>query len=679
MDSYTETLFITDVYAALRHLEFDVQQRNQYMNRRDDYVYGNGLWTTLEIPTGFDHTLYNFLPRVVDIHSSQLMGRNFQIYSTFNKDDLSVIEESDPKYKIATLTNKRKAADADARKRYVDAIIRDNGGFGMFKNGARIGSVYGETVYKMWWDDEDKKIRINLLESPQNYRAGWADTNFRERDFDAYVYQISLAQANRLYSDKLKSYEEFNMSPEGQPFADQAGNGLTSDPLGQQSNTLPIQTRRKMVTVVDLTGYMEGWKTSKAGIEKADRGKESKLSIMLVGGRLVQTIKEEKLMPRYYILPNRVVPRRAWGDSDLPDSALDINATYMERMSDYITLVNKTIFPMYQMKGFDPASMPRKKQRQMLAVSMTQDQSIETVSHQQVGFEYDKLLHELKDAFVRVTGVGRVLFDDPSISPDSNQALMTTLKGVIDIVEDKQARWGPFLTTMFTDCLELASQHVPEMKDIINIEEDWYFYVEWPSVLRREDASYQQIWLNLFNAGVISVETYLEKLGIIDVSEELDRIRDNMKDPVSAAILGKQLGEMAHMTLNKALGIPPWGYVVPKVMLRGDLTPQQEANMAENYQWNEGPYGSSIGPQGMQGTAANDNVINQGFINGDAFSGGMPAGVTPGKPIQPQQPNPTLTPDQNQPGQTASQPGSGQPQPVSPAGAVAQLNQRRGA
>ena len=102
-----------------------------------------------------------------------------------------------------------------------------------------------------------------------------------------------------------------------------------------------------------------------------------------------------------------------------------------------------------------------------------------------------------------------------TINPVSNQALMTTMKGLIDIVEDKQARWTPVLIEMFTEALKLAVYIAPEMKAAIN-EDDWFLKIEWPSVLRREDATYQQMWLNLFNAGVISLETYYEKLGFAE-------------------------------------------------------------------------------------------------------------------------------------------------------------------
>lgn len=610
-----ELEFISDVKDVLASLAPEVQQRNAYMNRRDWYTYGDGLWENLEVEDGFDRTLYNFLPRVVDIHTSQLMGRPFQVYSYWEKDDVSLFSEQDPALGAAVLTNKRKKADADSRKRFVDAIIRDNGGYEIFKQGARLGSVYGLTVYKMWWSDEERKICISLLESPQNYYAGWNSNDFRKRDFDAYVYDISYSDAMRMYGDKLPKDEDFEMS------TDQMGvssNSSTSDPLDQITSgaNLVAQTNRQMVKVIDITGYLDKWGVEGKKVVPVEQGKEKKFSRLIVGGHVVQTITDESKLPKYYTINNRQIPRRAYGESDLPDSALEINATYVERMSDYITLVNKTLFPMIMAKGFEQGSVPKKRQRKMTVSAMGNDQTLEVLNlPNNFGFDYGKILEELKDSFVRVTGISRVLFDDPSVNTDSNQALITTLKGVIDIVEDKQSRWEPALAEMFTDALKLSAKYVPAIKDSIPEDEYWFLYIKWSSVLRKEDASYQQMYLNRMTAGTISLDSYLEAMGTDDVSEEIDRIRDNYQDPVIAAILGNVRQMLAQQTLAEGNPILmaqqaqqlQAGQTAPGQPSNPQLTPDQNGGQSASIPGSGAPTG--VSPQG----AINMNAQNQGY------------------------------------------------------------------
>lgn len=681
---------VSEVKTQLRSLEYDVNLRNEYMNERDRVIYEDGLFEGLEFNDGTDKTLFNYLSRVVDIHTSQLMGRGFQLYSNYNKDDLSSVEmqeapdqpgaegqeQPNPEAaeKLAEAKNKQKQINAETRKKLIDAIIRDNGGLDKFKQGARLGSSYGTTVYKTWWDKAENRYRISLLETPQNYFAGWSDSDFRDRDFDAYVYQISEYQAYKQYGDKLKDGEMFSVSQEGQPI----GNGMTNDPINSVNNSTrgdEKQTGRKMVTVIDVTGSIYGWGIKNSDIVQVEKGKETPFNVLIVGDKIVQTITDPDLLPRYWVVSNREVPRRAWGHSDIPKEAIDVNRTLIEVMSTWITLFHKEIAPTYLAKGFaSQANIPRRKRKSTTFIPAQLEQSIELVQQpNNYGPNSNQIISELKDSFVRLTGVGRVMFDDPTINPTSNQALLTTLKGVIDIVEDKQTRWEPVLIDMFTDALRLTAKFIPEARDAVN-EEGWFLYVRWPSVLRREDATYQQMWLNRFNAGTVSVESYLEAMGTDDVSEEVDRLRDDMKDPVRASIIGHTLSELAAQTVN-----PPQTQPQPdvKVSLRGDLTPYQEANLASQQGFNDGPFPPTAGPQGNQGLMSQENADNQGFINGNPYRGGTAIQQNPdGQVVTNTPPMPQLTPDQNT-GQTASQPGSGAT-PVSPQGAINQVNQQRG-
>ncbi len=690
---------VSAIMAQLIRVEPDIAQRNAYMNERDKVIYDEGLYDGLEFPDGVDRTMYNFCSRVVDIQTSQLMGRGFQLYSNYNKEDISLAENAeqpeptaapegqepvpaapapDPEklMKLAEAKNKQRQLNADTRKKLVDAIIRDNGGMAIFKHGARIGSSYGITIFKTWLDKNEKKVKISLLETPQNYYPIWADSNFREREGEAYVDQISPMQAYKKYGDKLGEGEEFSLSAKGSMIGDAKTVDPinTLNPVANADTTEDESSKAKMCTRVDWVGLIPGWSLDdKNKPVEVDRGKEEPFCALIVGGHLVQAYKDQDYMPRYWYIPNKLEPRRSAGKSDLDTSAIDLNRTYLEVMSTWTTLFHKEIAPTYQAKGFEGQRIPQRKRKMANFVPMSPEQDISLISTPSgFGNQSQQLLGEIKDSFVRVTGIGRVLFDDPTINPTSNQALMTTLKGVVDIVEDKQSRWEPVIMDMFTDALNLASKLDKTIKDVVD-EEGWFFYVRWPSVLRREDSTYQQMWLNRLTMGTTSLGTYLEAMGTDDVSEEIDRLRDEMANPLTAAVLAKQLGMLAEQVISPP---SPQGPKV-SVSLKGDLTPYQEANLASQQGFNNGPFPPTAGPQGSGGLAAQENADNVGFLNGNPFSGGTAIQQGPdGQPVQDQQ-TPTLTADQNT-GQQASMPGSGQAQPVTPEGAVNQMAQRNG-
>jgi hypothetical protein len=692
---------VAAIYDALKTVESDVARRNEYINNLDNKIYEDGLFQGLEFPNLADKTLYNYLLRTVDIHVSQLMGRGFNIFSNYNKEDSSIVNQQtveeqapqeppqegmegaqppqeeqpqDPEAatKLADAKNKLKQTNAEIRKRLIDAIIRDNGGDDLWKRGARVGSAYGTTVYKLWLDKDEKKIKISLLESPQNYYAGWSDSNFRERDWNSYVYQISETMAYGKYGDKLGEGETFSTTVEGQPFTSFVA---TDQNLLVNSNTTQdTRTQRPMVTVVDFVGILPGWTLDGETFKRVKRGEEKPMCVYIVGKKIVRMYADDKYLPRYYVIRNLEHPRRAWGKSDINEAMIQINQTIIQVMSTWTTLYAKEVSPVYMAKGFEGQAIPKRERLRPTFIPMSPEQDIQLLSPSTAfAGESQQLIQELKDAFMRIAGIPRVMFDDSTINPNSNQALMTTMKGLIDIVEDKRSRWEPALIEMFNDALELSTYIVPEVKSAVE-EEDWFLKIEWPSVLRREDATYQQMWLNLFNAGVISLETYYEKLGFTDSTEEIDRLRDELKDPTTAAVIGRQIGALAQQVI-----LPPEQPKPDvKVNLRGDLTPYQEANLATQQGFNDGPFPPTAGPQGQQGLAAQENADNADFIEGNAFKGGTPIQRgTDGQPIQ-DQPNPQLTVDQNT-GQTASQPGSGQPQPVSPEGAINMNNQRNGA
>lgn len=634
---------VNAVKKSLSIFSTDVEKRNSYIDKRRRYIYDEGLFEDLDFSRGRDKTMYNFCARAIDIHTSQFMGRGFRVYSTYNKADLSIFPEDSPELKQAELDNKQKKAYAEARKKAIDAIIRDNGGMEIFKRGAKLGSEGGNTVFKAWWDEKSKSYKIQVIENVNNYWAGWTATDFRDRDFDAYVYQISESSANRNYGSYLQPGESFETSVAGQPLVENVQETINGAVV---SNTNPFSgDTRSMITVTEYTGYLTGFAGENGNLKAVAKGKETPVNLHIVGNKLCSVITDESKLPHYYVIANKERTNWPWGLSDLSEGALDINKTYIDVMATGLTLYHKEVAPTYLAKGFGTQNLPKRQKQGTTMIPMELSQDISLLDAPQAYVSSTRqFLDELKENFVREVGIGRVMFDDPSINPTSNQALMTTLKPIVDIAEAKQARWEPELLQMFKDALEISAKHVKELKDAV-ADPGWELYIEWPSVLRKEDATWQQTWLNLFNAGVISIDTYLEKIGVDDTSEEVDRTRDDMKDPVKAAMRGRMLGEMAQQLISPA----PTGPTPPQVK-----------------------YNVNVKSDATLDPSTNIGVIDE-VMGGDpeAFPAPQPGQATP------DQANPTLTPDQNT-GQTASQPGSGTTA-VSAEGANAMVAQQNGA
>jgi hypothetical protein len=599
--SDTQKAFVTQVRSTLGELKTEISERNEKISSRDSYIYGDLLESSLDIPIGHDHTPVNWLRRTVEIHKIQFMGRPFQVVSTYDTKDNSIATDDEDKQRL-TLENKKQKEFAELRKNTVDAIIQDNGGHALFMDGAESASAVGDWVVKAWYDDEDKKYVLSPIEAVENCYAIWKKNDFREFEAFGYVYQISKQSAISDYGCS----ETVVTSVLGAPL-EFIGENVQSPNLSGQP----------MVTVMEVTGKITGWGSQNGKVKTVSPGNENELNALIIGTEIKRLVDEEKKLPRHYIFPNKKQRRRPWGASDVSEAAININATYVETLSDWRTLASKVNFPKFRGFNFGPDTVvPKFKSRRIQVVPLAEGQDLQLLptgdANQQ---DFKSQMDELKEQFVRETGISRVLFDDPSVTLNSNQALLTSMKPTSDIAESKKQLWTPILQRMFSDAIKVIGEYDETVKELADEEMSWNLKVQWPSVMQKEDPIYQQMLLNRKNAGTMSIQSYLEAQG--ETKEELDRIREEMGDPITAAIHGNQLALVAQALIQPAPD--PNAPDKPKVSvnLRGDLTPAQEANLASTQGFQDGPFGATMGPQGNQGMIAQENVDNANFLSGD--------------------------------------------------------------
>jgi len=581
--------FVQEVLHELDEVSSEIAERNDEISKRDDYIYGDRIEKSIDIPIGHDLTSVNWLRRTVGIHRDQFMGRGFQVISTYDSKDLGMASEEDPEEaNRMLLDNRASKSNAEQRKNIVDAIIKDNGGMVMFQELAESASAVGTAAIKCYYDKKLDRYVMVPIESIENLYAIWSDDNFRDAEAIGYVYQISKRKAIADYGVD----EDTPTSPLGSP-------------LKYMQSTTPNFSNQEMVTVVEVTGYISEWKSDKGRVKKCKEGEENRMNVLIVGNKLVRLIDDDKYIPEYYILPNRRERRRPWGKSDISDAAIDINLTYIETLSDWRTAASKVNFPKIKAYGFpNDAELPKPKPRSSELIPLNDGQDLQLLNQGDANqFDFKAQLEELKEQYVRETGISRVFFNDPSVDLNSNQALMTSLKPTTDIAESKKNIWGPVLVEIFTDALRKVALFNPEVKPLVNDDDSWILRIDYPSTLQKEDPIYQQMLLNRFNANTMSLQSYLEAQG--ESKEELDRIKDEMRDIITASILGKQLGTYVQMSLQ------PTGF--------GDYPVEQPGNNQTN------PNG---GTDMRQQTATQDSNTPGAGVMSQPGSGATP--VSPG-------------------------------------------------
>lgn len=668
-DNPADTLvkkFVGQTRSQLATLSGEIALRNREIQQNDAYIYGDLLVRTLDIPVGHDMTPVNWLRRTVEIHRTQFMGRSFTIvsaYETLNTD----VDDPQQAQQLQLENNKRKA-NAEKRRQIIDSIIRDNGGHTVYAQLAENASAVGSAVMKCWFDEASGRYITQIVEAVEHVYAIWKRDSFREHDAVAYVYQVSKEEAARSFG---------------------VGPNVATSPLGMPlavlstANTIEYISTQPMVTIMEICGRIQGWKSVNGKLQTCRIGEENEIYAVIVGNDVYELIDDPKYLPHYYIFPNKLVRKRPWGIPDVTQASVNINQTYIEALSDWRTLSSKANFPKFKYLNFPTgAQLPQPKARKVEGIALAQGQDIQplNMSNSAVLGEKDFLqqMEELMNQFVREVGIGRLLFDAPDVAANSAQAQKGMNASIGDIVMTKRQLWAPIITRMFMDAFKTLAKFDDGIKELWEEDSGWFLRIKWPGAHSKDDPVFQTMLLNRFNAGLISIQSYMEMIG--ETKEELDKIVDEMSQKNTAIIHGHQMPMMAEYMI-----LPPLSEMPPKVNLnlRGDLTPNQVGDIAaaRGIVTNQSPFPNTVGPQGNEGLRADDTTINQGLINNAGPN--QPSAVqldNTGRPVPPLvaggQSNASLAGAGGSSAQTSPQNGQPNQPMINPGGVTGPMTQR---
>lgn len=695
--------FVGETRGQLATLTGEIAMRNKVVQENDAFVYGEMLRTSLKIEPGHDFTPVNWLRRVCEIHRTETMGDGFKLTSTYHGVDINSAFDPNAQPQLQMVNNKKKTY-AQARNNMIDAIIRDNAFMTVCARMVENCSAVGNSVLKCWMDEDKGKYRMEMIERVEHFYAIWNQDNFREYDATAYVYQISKQQAVQ----RFEVPPDIATSPLGLPLA-----------VLSSANTVNYISTQPMVTIMEVNGRVQGWGSVNGTIKRVEVGEENIMNVVIVGDRVFQVIDEPKYLPKFYIFPNKLIRDRPWGLPDITYSAININQTYIETLSDWRTVSSKVNFPKYKGFGFGlGVPTPKQRPRTIEILPLGEGQDVKPLDNPSTTAngqrDFQEQMAELKEAFVRETGISAALFENPDgPAMPVKAAAAAASQSLSDQVRARRQLWEPILKQVFMDAFTTLAMWDDNIKEAVEGDTDWYLRVSWPPMMRKDDPSFVTMVLNQSIAGFQSVQTMLERLGF-NAKEEIDRINDEMNNPLTAAMHGKMLQLLAEF---KIAGPPTSAPPKVNVNLSGVLTPEQEANLSSMHQFGNGPiYGPSAGPQGELGVRATNDAVNAGRFTGQGYNTGQPE-ISGGQPVQgggaaqgpgaaqpdtsqggfqqaapastapqsqpgnaqPQSPQTITPPSGNQPGeQVMSQPGSGQPTPNSPQGNINQQAQRKG-
>lgn len=186
-----------------------------------------------------------------------------------------------------------------------------------------VKALYGYAACKVWWDDERRVPRVEILEQPTNLYVEWGSSNFRRMEACVYIQTVHIADAKRRYGVDL---ELVNV-------------GDTEFPVPAAVAASPSDLYRRTDVSVDtmLSRHAllyDYWYRDEDGVP---------INVLFLGPTIVHTERHEELpdLP-YLILPNTFIPGWPYGRSELHDLE-QLLREKSERLSELGQLIHASI------------------------------------------------------------------------------------------------------------------------------------------------------------------------------------------------------------------------------------------------------------------------------------------------------------------------------------------------
>jgi capsid portal protein len=100
------------------------------------------------------------------------MGYGFSVTSSYHGVDSSTAYDPNAKAQL-NMVNTKKKTYAESRNKLFESILRDNGGDSLFARMVENASVVGDAVLKAWYDEDDGKYKLDMVEAVEHFYVVW--------------------------------------------------------------------------------------------------------------------------------------------------------------------------------------------------------------------------------------------------------------------------------------------------------------------------------------------------------------------------------------------------------------------------------------------------------------------------------------------------------------------------
>lgn len=388
-----------------------------------------------------------------------------------------------------------------------------------------IRSVYGKGVLKPFWNADEKRPDVYVIEQPQNLRIGWGRSDFTVMDWALYEMTMSVAEARRRYKDvsfepnerdpkvidvlRLSDYRDLVSSPAT----------ITNPPFRQ----MPEYEQRHLV-------HWDYWWLD---------GKKV-MNAILLNGTVVDGPHEHPEMPGipYIVIENDHEFGSPDGVSTI-EPILDLQVEFNRLLSHAHQHVADTVDPAWQVTGENANNVADNavpRSGELVPVGDGQIIPIQTGTNT---VPFMDLVRDSWNSAHRLTGLAEILFGQSSADTSGRANTVQIQSAANRIDQRRKALYQgivALLRTWFFTArkkdphFEMADGDEGSLRALLDGFDRWQLIA--PEITPRDIAEVAQLQMGLVSAGLSSAQTAMDQIGIEAPEAELDLIREERSDIV---------------------------------------------------------------------------------------------------------------------------------------------------
>ncbi len=469
-----------------------------------------------------------------------------------------------------------------------------------------VKALYGHTFAKVYWDTQEKRPTVTIIERPEQFYAGWGSSNYDRLDWGLYCYGLSEDAIEIDFGLKVGAYDDG-----ANHFFPYVLAGDHSDPLHTISTTPEYKRNIPEMELVEVYDY---WYKRPKG-----RGKFDVWNAIYIGNRLVEHAAHPEFDDIPYVpLPNTYIPGSPYGRPEIYDVEQMIREKD-ERLSAAAQMIESiTNGQMWQLLGPDapddvPANAIPKANKVAAPGPGNKLESIQPFVPQ---FAIEDYLKRIDEEIEGITGLnplllGRVVPEAIGSSRAVN-ALIATYEARIRIKRELLYRWRKRVWTVAAKAWERKSRDV---RDIIDGR--YRIDVKAPELTPRDELEVANMARNLVDGHIWSLERAMDRTGVEDPSDEKALIRTEQTDPtINPGPVNAQVTLMSTFAALQAQGVE-----LPSAEQAANATRQARPSGKGSPTLNAPENQVQTPPENLPANAEAGGLLSQTMVSGGESSG----------------------------------------------------------